>query len=180
MKKKLLTLLTILLVALAFVSCSSKTSSRKVTESSAKEIAEKFVTYSEKYKNPKNKNQLVEGGTLVEMYDGDSNDTGISFINDPLLSNDMSLICKMNIKGEKFSFDDYPMYKEAFELYYGKNSKEIEDLTGIINKSLKTVTTEKAADLKTFKEDDKYLVGKLSLDADGNYEVTVICRNKYQ
>lgn len=81
---------------------------------------------------------------------------------------------------ERNFFDDYSMYKEAFEVQYGKNSKELADLIDTINKALKTATTEKAADLKTFKEDDKYLVGKLRVEADGNYTVTVICCNRYQ
>lgn len=179
MKKKLLLVLATLLVALVFVSCSDKTSSEKVTESRAKEIADEFVTYSYGYQNPKNKNQIAAGVTMVEIFDDTLNDKAIVFSNDPLVSKQISLICKMNIKGEKFSFDDYPMYKEALELYYGKDSNEVVKLTDNINKGMKKVTIGTSVEVKAFKEDDKYIVGKIDKVDVGSYKLTFMCDNKY-
>ena len=125
MQKKLLVVLTILLVTLAFVSCSSKDSNGKTTKSSAKEVAKKFVGFSEGYKNPKNQNQIAAGVTMMQIYDDTLNDKAIEFGNDPLISKEMSLFCKMNIKGGEFSFDDYPMYKEAFEYIMEKTQRRL-------------------------------------------------------
>lgn len=178
MKKYIISGFLTIILSSMIIGCGVLGSDNKITADSALDIAQEMITLSDTYPNLNNVVDSAAGATSVEIFDDSLNDIGITFGNDPIISKSTSLIVKMKLESSSFSFDSYPKYNEALNIYYGSGSKIIANLEDEINDALLIATTEPIV-ISPFKDEDKYIIGTLTLNSTGSYDLMFVCTNNY-
>lgn len=177
-RKKFLTTFLLLIFAFLLIACNNASSYKKFTAEDGTTIGNEMIELADKYSNAKNKTESANGVIVSCIYDDTLKDFAINYGNDPLVTKIASLSLKLNLSSQSFNLDDYPLYKDALEIYYGSNSKEVSSLISQLNTALTSATTSKPGEIN-IKEDTRTIIGTVSLNEDNTYKIIILCSDDY-